>query len=141
MGRGTGLNVFANRNISPYREWNHSSELNCYRLRYPGFHQTRNPQVNSSTSADRGAVDAAFRSFPYFLSLQALPRKETGYCPQGFTGATIEPDGRQERSLFLSVPPSLSLTRRSKQSIKSSLYTAPHEQCAQMYEICKRQMV
>jgi hypothetical protein len=123
MGRGTGLNVFAKIKISfPCRESKHSSKLNYYWLRFPGFLQTRNPEVNS-TSADQGAGDAALRSLPYFLYPPIHPPKETGYCPHGFTGATIEPDGKQE--LPLSLPP-------PKQSIKNSLYEAPYEQRAQM---------
>jgi len=106
MGRGTGLNVFGKRNISfPYREWNHSLELNYYWQIYPGFLQTRNPKVNSRTSADRGAVDAALRPLPYFLSLPSPTAKRDRLLPSGFHWADYR--ARQEKSSLSLSPPSL----------------------------------
>jgi hypothetical protein len=125
VGPADGLNVFANRNISfPWRESNHtvprccSSEPNYYWLRYPGFLQTRNPTLNSRTSADRGAVDAAFPS---------PPPGQTGHCPQGSTGATTELDGS-----------SLSLSLSPNNQLKAHYIQHHTEQCAQLEEICKR---
>jgi hypothetical protein len=66
----------------------------------------------------------------YFVpSLTAFPSlplyaKGTGYCPQGFTGATIEPDGRQELSLSLFAV-SLSLPLPPNNQLKAH-YTRHH---------------